>query len=72
MGDPIHLRLNDADDPDRAAKFTSALKPSASNGNAVLRQLADAFIEFVEQHGRGPVFPVHLVETKPEPKKRRR
>jgi hypothetical protein len=70
MTDPFYLRLSDADDPDRAKKFTKALKPNAANGNAVLRQLVDSFNTFVAEHGRTPVFPVQLVETRPPAKKK--
>lgn len=68
MADPIHLRISDADDPDRGAKFTEALKPNAASANGVIRQLIDAYNRYVDEHGRGPVFPVDLV-TRPPKKK---
>lgn len=72
MADQKSIRLNDSDDPDRADKFTKALKRSAANGNNVIRQLVDAYIRQVTETGRGPVFPVNLVhreEGRPKAKK---
>ena len=68
MVDPKQIRLSDADDPDRATKFAAALKSNAANGNAVIRQLVDAYIRFVKAQGTGPVFPVDIVPSAAKPK----
>lgn len=70
MGEPKQLRINDANDPDRAEKFKGSLALSAADGNSVLRELIDAYNRFVKREGHGPVFPVEIVETA-APKKRR-
>ncbi len=71
MGDPKNVRLNDADNPDRAADFERALKRSGTNGNQVLRNLVDAYIAFVNTKGHVPNFPVELAEIE-RPEKRRK
>ncbi len=69
--DPKYLRINDAEDPDRADKFARSLKLMGGNGNSVLRELIDALNRYVDEHGRGPAFPVDLVPAKPARKPRR-
>lgn len=59
--DPKTVRLNDVNDPSRLDAFEEALKTSAQHGSVVMRQLADAYIRYVRQHGHGPPFPVQLV-----------
>lgn len=65
MTDPKQIRINDAEDPDRAAKFNAALRRTAGTGNLVIRQLIDAFIRYVEDHGHGPTFPVDITPQQP-------
>lgn len=62
--EPKQLRINDANDPDRATKFKKSLARSAADGNAVVRELIDAYNRFVTKHERGPAFPVEIVEKR--------
>lgn len=59
--DPKSVRLNDAENQKRNDDFDTAVEKAAANGNAVLRKLVDAYIDFVNKHGHSPAFPVELV-----------
>jgi hypothetical protein len=73
MEDPKTIRLNDADTPDRRARFETRIKRSANNGNEVVRQLVDAWLAYCEEHGHPPNFPVRIVPVDPkEPKPKRK
>jgi len=70
MDDPKNIRLNDADNPDRRMQFSKAVKRAGGNGNAIIRQLVDAWLLHVQEHGHAPNFPVRLTSIEP-PRKRR-
>ena len=75
MADPKTVRINDANNPDRLDEFEKALKDTGQNASEVIRQLTDAYLRFVTQHGHGPMFPVQLVpfeKPKALPKPRRK
>ena len=67
MADPKTVRINNADNPDRLDEFEKALKRTGQNANDVIRNMTDAYIRFVTQHGHGPAFPVQIVPFE-EPK----
>ncbi len=72
MQDPRHIRINNADDPDRLERFEKALKAAAADGNQVIRELIDAYCLFIEENEHSPTFPVRLVPavgTRPKRKK---
>jgi predicted urease superfamily metal-dependent hydrolase len=61
MGDPKTIRINDTEDPERLEKFEKALKKAGQNLSEVVRHIADAYIDFVNEHKHGPTFPVRVV-----------
>lgn len=67
--DPKTIRFNTAENPDRLSRFEKAINRSAADGGEVIRQLADAFSRYVEQHGHSPAWPVELVPIPLDPKK---
>lgn len=70
MADPKTIRINDADVPDRLERFEKALKRNAADGNAVIRELVDAYVRYVEENDCQPTFPVQLVPRIPARRKR--
>ena len=64
MDDPKTVRLNDADNPNRRARFEDATKRFAVSGNEAIRRLVDAWLLYVGEHGRPPEFPVRLAPLK--------
>lgn len=61
--DPKTIRLNDGGEGGRLAQFERAIKTAGADGNEVIRQLTDAYVRYVAEHGHSPTFPVSLVSA---------
>ena len=72
MADPKTIRINDANDPDRLAKFEAALKRSGQNLSEIVRRTADAYIEYEAENGHGPTYPFAIIPKPNKPKQARR
>jgi len=70
--EPSTIRLNSKDKPERNQEFYGACDAWKLEAAQVFRSLVDAMLDYIQEHGHPPKFPIRLVAAnESEPKKRK-